>query len=456
MSRHVAPLCAAAAFAGALPFAGCADSALPDVGEARLVKDLQPGPASSDPGGFWNVGSVVLFSTANGRLWRTDGTAAGTIPLADAGPGVARAGGTRFFAFTDAAHGSELWKTDGTAVGTTLVRDINPGPYVQGSGGSSSPREFTEAAGTVLFMACDGSHGWELWKTDGTDAGTVMVEDIDPRSFSTPRDLDECLGPAWRHQDLSELNGRLYFLADDGAAGLGLWRSDGTAEGTVLVQGVPREAPTNPRDTRAPVEHLTKAVGRLFFTSRSALWSSDGTAAGTRALPLVASDVFAGTPSALFFLWHSGIGRTDGTAAGTYTLKELRMPTIGRQDAVDTRTAVVGDRLYFLGPGSDLWTSDGTPAGTVPVAGVGTPGTPAEPSALTPVDGTLYFLASDEEHHRQLWRVESGGRGRRLTEIEGQVAPQYADITLGSLRGLVLFPARDGEHGRELWAYRTR
>ncbi len=82
--------------------------------------------------------------------------------------------GTTYFRATDGTNGSELWRTDGTAAGTSLVKDIEPGP------GDSDPSNFINVAGTLFFGAADTSGGFELWKTDGTAAGTVRVKDIEP------------------------------------------------------------------------------------------------------------------------------------------------------------------------------------------------------------------------------------------------------------------------------------
>jgi ELWxxDGT repeat protein len=87
-------------------------------------------------------------------------------------------GNTLYFPATDAA-GSELWKTNGTAAGTVMVKDIASGS------GSSTPRNFVAANGLVFFAALDAA-GVELWKTDGTEAGTLRVRDISP-GFSLRR-----------------------------------------------------------------------------------------------------------------------------------------------------------------------------------------------------------------------------------------------------------------------------
>src|SRR5437660_1690432 len=91
-----------------------------------------------------------------------------------------------FFTADDLTHGIELWITDGTAAGTVLVKDINPGP------GGSFPSNLTNVNGTLFFTAFDPINGTELWLSDGTAAGTVLVKDIslgisssNPRQFTS-------------------------------------------------------------------------------------------------------------------------------------------------------------------------------------------------------------------------------------------------------------------------------
>ena len=100
-----------------------------------------------------------------------DPGSAGSIPQ-----DLTKVNGTLYFTANDGAHGIELWKSDGTAAGTVMVKDI-------GHGSTDSPTSLTNVNGTLYFAADDGVHGAELWKSDGTAAGTVMVEDIDPGNF---------------------------------------------------------------------------------------------------------------------------------------------------------------------------------------------------------------------------------------------------------------------------------
>ena len=105
--------------------------------------------------------------------------------------------------------------------GAVLVKDINPG---RSSGTAGKGGHLTNVDGTVYFSADDGNHGYELWRSDGTRRGTRMVKDINP-------------GPeASLPYGFTAVGHIVYFGANDGVHGWELWRSDGTAQGTRMVK----------------------------------------------------------------------------------------------------------------------------------------------------------------------------------------------------------------------------
>ncbi|MDP9134408.1 MAG: hyalin, partial [Actinomycetota bacterium] len=182
-------------------------------------------------------------------------------------------GNTAFFQAIDRSHGRELWRTDGTEAGTELVKDVNPGP-AGSTDPSPRPPHLAELDGVLYFVASDGVHGDELWRSDGTEAGTELVADVRPGSSGS-------LIPDSSHYGaITAVGDTLYFTASDGVGGRELWRSDGTAAGTRLVEDI------NPGSDASWPIILVAVNNVLYFTADDGvhgkeLWRSDGTAAGT-------------------------------------------------------------------------------------------------------------------------------------------------------------------------------
>ena len=97
-------------------------------------------------------------------------------------------------------HGYGLWKTDGTEAGTVLVKAIPAG-------------EFATLNGKLYFRGNDGVDGSELWTSDGTPEGTVMIKDIQAGPASSDA------------RSLTNLNGTLIFAANDGMHGYEFWQA---------------------------------------------------------------------------------------------------------------------------------------------------------------------------------------------------------------------------------------
>jgi ELWxxDGT repeat protein len=147
-------------------------------GDARAVKDIDPGIAGSSPNFFVTYGEKVLFAASSsdtGReLWATDGTEAGTVLVRDIFPASApgtpqyltRVGDQVVFTAIDGVHGRELWATRGTAASTHLVTDAYPGPA---GGALLELGNQPSAAGQLLYPGVDGQ-GAEPWVTDGVTA----------------------------------------------------------------------------------------------------------------------------------------------------------------------------------------------------------------------------------------------------------------------------------------------
>ncbi|TWT55024.1 hypothetical protein Pla22_26780 [Rubripirellula amarantea] len=354
-------------------------------------------------------------------------------------------GSTLYFTAETSRYGRELWKTDGTASGTILVHDINAGIY------SSGPYNLTNVAGTLYFRAYDGVNGTELWASDGTAAGTTVVKDILGGSGSS------------FPSNLTNVDGTLFFTANDGTNGIELWTSDGTATGTTMLD-----------DIRAGIASASPASlinfgGTLFFSANDGvngieLWTSDGTAAGTSIVSDIRPGISGAYPTnptefngSLFFAASDGVNgnelwTSDGTASGTTLVSDIRLGIAGAYPSYLTN---VGGTLYFRAndgtTGTELWTSDGTATGTTLVSNINSGSSSSDPKQLTNVDGTLYFRANDGSNGLELWTSDGTSVGTTLvsdirTGVNGS-SPSY----LTDIGGVLYFRAYDGINGNQLW-----
>jgi ELWxxDGT repeat protein len=210
-----------------------------------------------------------LYFFDNESLWVTDGTAAGTTSLkgfTGLAPSVLGVlNGTLYFGADGGNTGVELWKTDGTATGTAFVKDINPG-----TGYGVFAQKGVVANNLLYFMGTDGVHGEELWRTDGTAAGTQMVKDLNPGSGGVAQ------------LNAAVFKGALYFTftTADPAHSVppAIWTTDGTDAGTtqVVQLNVPNVYAPNlvPTPNRLLIVVTDPQHG-------SHVYDSDGTQAGT-------------------------------------------------------------------------------------------------------------------------------------------------------------------------------
>ena len=431
-----------------------------------LVKDIYPGSGLGSVAALAAMNGTLFFTANNGvkgdELWKSDGTAAGTVMVKDivAGSGSAsfrypmvESNHVLFFGGDNGINGSELWRSDGTAAGTFMVKDIWPGV------GNGAPGNFTDVAGTLYFTASDPIYGGQLWKTDGTTAGTVRVNDVSTEYFT--------IAPAY----LTNVNGTLFFAAGDAASnGAQLWTSDGTAAGTVMVKDV-NPAVSAIATSGAPCLFAT-SMG-LYFAARTPdagleLWKSDGTEGGTA----IVKDINPGPGDAnpgqvtevngmMFFTATDGLHGnelwvTDGTPGGTQMVLDINPGIAGSNPG---NLVAFGDKLYFAADdgvhGSELWVSDGTPGGTQMVLDIWQGTSASTPNYLTVLGDKIYFSAWDGIHGHELWQSDGTSVG---TQMVGDIMPggngSYPQ-RLTVVDGALFFTANDGTHGYELWKLGT-
>ncbi|MFK8103559.1 MAG: ELWxxDGT repeat protein [Saprospiraceae bacterium] len=330
------------------------------------------------------------------------------------------------------------------AAQTDLIKDINP------DGGWSSIEYLFEIGDIVYFTARDGSDV-ELWRSDGTTAGTVILKEINPGSDSANPSNFTALGDKW------------YFTAEDGD-GVELWVTDGTEAGTNLVKDVnPGFFSSNPRN-------LTVVGSQLFFsaTTQSAgreIWVTDGTEAGTQ----LVRDIFTGMSSAsptefvnlngvLLFSARTSddnyeLWRSDGTAIGTQLVKDI-IPGIGGSSP--TQFVIAANKLFFTANddlnGRELWQSDGTEAGTMMVQDIHPGFESSTPTQLTSIGDKLFFTADDGVNGTEFWWTDGSAALPNLmleNIYPGQDSSFATDFFAGE--NLLYFVASDGMNSLELW-----
>jgi ELWxxDGT repeat protein len=362
----------------------------------RLVRDIYPGTTSSEPqDDFAMLNGYLYFSASTqneGReLWKTDGTAAGTTIVKDIIPGtggsalkgrydIASTGTYLLFNTTTAAAGYELWRSDGTEAGTYLLKDINPGVP------SSTPSSYQIYNSLVLFWSETAAEGRELWRTDGTAAGTTLVKDI----RTGPASSINTGFPMPSFSILYSFNNRLLFMADDGVHGEEIWTTDGTENGTYLLKDI------NPGIDRSFVSLLSSVPmnGKLYFAayqqgSGSELWETDGTTNGTKLFKEILPGLDGGIP---FLMPNFKFTNTAGWPVHQ------------------------GPIFYFLfglpaDGGVELWKSNGTDAGTVKVKVMKTTDSDFGNLSYVYTNAGLYFSVDDGVHSDELWKSDGTDAG---------------------------------------------
>lgn len=387
-----------------------------------LLKDINPGSNGSSYFNFTNVNGVLFFRPDDGvhgdELWKTDGTVPGTVLVKDIFPGASgceldlltNVNGVLFFKANDDIHGTELWKSDGTEEGTVLVKDIYP------ESGSSFATSFYSYNGQLYFNADDGTNGRELWKSDGTPEGTVIVKDIFPGVATTG--FEAGTPYSGNPQGFVGINGIIYFLASDAHFKSQLWKSDGTSAGTTIIKDIypGMDYALNNFINVNGTLFFTVYKG----TEGNELWKSDGTEAGTVKVTSLFGGNFDNhcvtVGGYLYFIETDGLWKSDGTEAGTILLKERGDSYFNNVEVV----AALNGQVYFTGyddtHGWELWKTDGTAGGTQMVKDINPGIDNSEINSFAKVGNKLMFTASDGVHGNEIWVTDGTPAGTRLVQ----------------------------------------
>ena len=336
-------------------------------------------------------------------------------------------GSVHLFSWNDDVHGIELWRTDGTVAGTTMVKDIQPGDKYSYSNATPG----VKIDGINYFAADDGNHSTELWRTDGTESGTYMLKDINPG-------LNDTSYP----YDLSVIGDKFYFFALSGdnngsnwLGNKGIWVSDGTQSGTHLVEALGDYS----KNSYAYPGYLHALGDKLLFAK------DDGAGNGNQWEPWVSDGI---NPSSKLKDISPG---EDGS--GFIACVEINSKCYSNAD----------DYTH----GSELWVTDGTSSGTIMVKDINennsstTRTEGSVPTNITVVGDRLFFVAFDTVQGISLFKSDGTQNGTVLVkdsfadenETDAMTRYAYRDNYrhFAAVGNTLYFSLDDGVHGQEIW-----
>ncbi|MCK5830907.1 MAG: hypothetical protein KAH20_11465 [Methylococcales bacterium] len=352
-----------------------------------LVKDVIPGVNRIIKLKNLTAINDTLYFTYEGKLWKSDGTNAGTVPIqADFKSirgSLVNFKGSLFFLAVDKDFNGKLWKTDGTEAGTVPVKS---GQGLVGlSIKKAQGRQSMVVVNDTLFFISRNVTSYDLWKTDGTEAGTIhLVANAEYPGLARNRQSP--------FSKLTNVNGTLFFVFHDNINGKELWKSDGTIAGTKLVKDI------NPGTSDSHPSYLTDLENTLFFTAIDGvhggeLWKSDGTDAGTQ----LVHDINPGTTSSfiqniinvnntLFFTANDGVHGSE-----LWTLKNE--PVIGASAPINCE-AGFDPQTIKPGEGTALWWWSANAASASISNGIGDVTVPRGFLWISPEKSTTYTVTA--------------------------------------------------------------
>ncbi len=417
-----------------------------------LVKDMFPGSYQSDlfTESIRSLNDTIYFIVpdSNGvhsQLWRSAGNSFNTTAIKTL-PGLATTnnlyslGKNLYFSCSSSTNGNEPWISNGTSAGTKLLMDINPGSF------SSDPACFTLVGSQVYFGAFSSSNGRELWATN-SDMNTNMVKDVNVSSTQS--------GFFASDGDAIALDSQhLVFSAYQPSTGHEIWVSDGTKSGTSLIKQL------RGKDTSSFWRFYDSKKGKAYFIASSpenyqSIYVTDGTAAGTRKLISIPSrydyfdDVKVSDNGIVFYSIHG----FDTIPKGLWCTNVNGVNTLIGPGVFEF--AVAGNFCYFSTNnstyGKELWKSDGSSSGTVMVTDLNPGLSSSNPVNFIPYEKKILFSAQ-KGFDGGLYISDGTEAGTILLKGNTSISSYYGSAILN---GQIYFAGADGNssYGGEL--YRT-
>lgn len=391
----------------------------------KMLKDIEPGPYSSDPSGFCATADALYFSAFTQQyateLWSTDGSSESTAIVSDINSVTRNSYPNHFTTFDNnvyftawSARGYNLFKTDLTNYQTSII-DFPNSDHV-----SESPIRI--AGNNIYFISEPDIYQKEIWKLNGLNGDATFVKQINVRASAV-------------------MNDTFYFTSADSDGIAELWKSDGTEDGTIrITQVYPEE--------RNYIDYFFAAGDLLFFSLdyKNEIWFSNGTSDGTHLISIddnLRLDLksFQDSNAKIYFRGNQSIWVSDGTAEGT---KKLFDESSGFY--INSMT-LFKNKLYFIVQNkstlyTSLYLSDGTLEGTVPVMTFG-----------EFLAGEIYATTTDifisANYGNALYKILLDSKE---TEIIGVANREYTYVDhVTSAGNLLAFSATTSEEGNELW-----
>lgn len=431
----------------------------PRTNVAELAADINQGPGDSSPSDLLNVNGVLYFAAAGDRgreLYMHD-------PNAERGPRTTRltdinpAGDSSpshltfvfnaigpfiFFAADDGTHGIELWLYDIEDGHPQMVIDAATGQDINPGSADALPTDFAlfqnpllEVHGLLFFVADDGTHGFELWLTDGGIAELVKDIHTGQEAGLPPQSVPTTL--------LQDIDGTLFFDAESSSEGDELWALHQATdiEPQLVMDIFPGISPSDQLPNNSFPNFLINMDGTLFFSAHDGvhgfeLWKSQRNTNGTYTTALV-TDIWTGPPdpSAIAF-----------AAIPTGLTKSHGLLFFAAEDGVD----------FTPGVGRELWKHDPSSGQTSRVrdiysGAVGNDPNDSDPENLTNIDGFLFFSADDGSNGRELWVSDGSEQGTEMVSDIRVGSGDSSPSNLTTMSTTLFFVADDGTNGNELW-----